>query len=188
MLQIAAASREENASYQALRQALEREVAACNQRWETSRWKPVHLAVEAWGRGKIAGLMRTARIGLVTPLRDGMNLVAKEFVAAQNPLDPGVLVLSRFAGAAQQLTAALLVDPRDSDQIAAALAQGLSMSLSERQGRWRAMWNTVATTSSSMWGRSVLAGLPAAVQAASRLPAADIMLSPPTDSAPIVLH
>src|SRR5580704_9895960 len=68
----------------------------------------------------LAGLYRAARVGLVTPLRDGMNLVAKEYVASQNPDDPGVLILSRFAGAADECKAALLVNPYDPDSVAAA--------------------------------------------------------------------
>ena len=81
--------------------------------------------------------MREARVGLVTPLRDGMNLVAKEYIAAQDPQDPGVLVLSRFAGAAEQLDSALLVNPYDADEMADALDPALTMSLAERQARWR---------------------------------------------------
>ena len=78
-----------------------------------------------------------ARLGLVTPLRDGMNLVAKEYIAAQNPADPGVLILSRFAGAADELGDALIVNPFDPDEIAEAMHLGLVMPLGERQERWQ---------------------------------------------------
>ena len=73
---------------------------------------------------------------MVTPLQDGMNLVAKEYVAAQNPDDPGVLVLSKFAGAANELDAALLVNPNDIDGVARTMAAALSMSMLERRERW----------------------------------------------------
>jgi trehalose 6-phosphate synthase len=87
----------------------------------------------------LAGLYRTAQVGVVTPLHDGMNLVAKEYVAAQNPADPGVLVLSRFAGAANELDTALLVNPHDVDGMARAVATALSMPLTERRLRYEAM-------------------------------------------------
>ncbi len=81
----------------------------------------------------------------MTPLRDGMNLVAKEYVAAQDPENPGVLILSRFAGAAEELTEALIVNPYDSDDIAKAMHIGLSMDLEERQQRWRSLHEKVTT-------------------------------------------
>jgi trehalose 6-phosphate synthase len=110
-------------------------------------------------RSTAAGFMRTARVGLVTPLRDGMNLVAKEFVAAQNPEDPGVLILSRFAGAAQQLDAALLVNPHDTDAMAEAMVQAMSMKLGERVERWNALWNAIEYRTPTAWGRLFLASL-----------------------------
>ena len=87
----------------------------------------------------LAGLYRTAQVGVVTPLHDGMNLVAKEYVAAQNPADPGVLVLSKFAGAANELDTALLVNPHDIDGMARTIAMALSMPLTERRMRYEAM-------------------------------------------------
>ena len=110
-------------------------------------------------RSTAAGFMRAARVGLVTPLRDGMNLVAKEFVAAQNPADPGVLVLSRFAGAAQQLDAALLVNPHDTDAMAEAMVTALKMKLGERQERWQALWSAIEPRSPLGWGRMFVAQL-----------------------------
>jgi trehalose 6-phosphate synthase len=88
-----------------------------------------------------------------------MNLVAKEFVAAQNPEDPGVLVLSRFAGAAQQLDAAILVNPHDADAMAEAMAQALTMKLAERKARWNDLWSAIDTRSPLGWGRMFLAAL-----------------------------
>jgi trehalose 6-phosphate synthase len=110
-------------------------------------------------RALVAGYMRCARVGLVTPLRDGMNLVAKEFVAAQNPDDPGVLVLSRFAGAAQQLDGAMLFNPHDADAMADALDRALAMSLAERRQRWQAMWTVIRHRSPEAWGRAFVATL-----------------------------
>ena len=103
--------------------------------------------------------MREARVGLVTPLRDGMNLVAKEFIAAQDPQDPGVLVLSRFAGAARQLESAVIVNPYDVDEVADAIDTALSMSLADRKARWRASWAAIEDTSALGWGRSFVAAL-----------------------------
>ena len=88
-----------------------------------------------YSHSTLAGLYRAARVGLVTPLRDGMNLVAKEYVASQDPDDPGVLILSLFAGASHEFTAALLVNPYDPDSVAGAIGQALAMPLAERRER-----------------------------------------------------
>ena len=103
------------------------------------------------GRGTLAGFYRVARIGMVTPLRDGMNLVAKEFVAAQDPADPGVLVLSRFAGAADELTEALIVNPFDADAIADAIHTALQMGLDERRSRHQALLTKVRTNTAARY-------------------------------------
>ena len=112
-LQIAAESRTDVNAYKALRAELDSEAGAINSEWGEPDWTPARLIARGGSRDAVAGYMREAGVGLVTPLRDGMNLVAKEYVAAQDPQDPGVLVLSRFAGAAHQLTTALLVNPHD---------------------------------------------------------------------------
>src|SRR5208283_3689889 len=104
-----------------------------------------------------AGLYRAARVGLVTPLRDGMNLVAKEYVASQNPVDPGVLILSRFAGAAQECKAALLVNPYDPDSVAVAIRQALSMPLAQRRDRHAAMFQVLLRNDIQHWAGSFLA-------------------------------
>ena len=135
MLQIAARSREDVAEYQVLRRELDRLAGDINGRFSQFDWVPLRYMTQTVARTKLAGLFRIARIGLVTPLRDGMNLVAKEFVAAQDPADPGVLVLSRFAGAAEELSDALLVNPFDPDEIAEAMNAALEMPLEERQER-----------------------------------------------------
>jgi trehalose 6-phosphate synthase len=159
MLQIAAMSRKGVGSYRALRAALDREAGGLNADLGEPDWQPLRIVAHAVDRVVIAGTMRQARVGLVTPLRDGMNLVAKEFVAAQDPADPGVLVLSRFAGAARQLEAAVLVNPHDADAMADALDTALSMSLEERQARWRALWSAIEHRSPLVWGRSFVAAL-----------------------------
>ena len=100
--------------------------------------------------------MRLADIGYITPLRDGMNLVAKEFIAAQDPANPGVLILSRLAGAANQLDAALLVNPLDHDDMADALERAMLMSAEERRERWQACWNSIASRTALGWGLSFL--------------------------------
>jgi len=138
-LQVAARSREDNSSYQQLRRELDRIVGDTNGRYSEFDWVPLRYITRAVSRRTLAGFYRIARVGVVTPLRDGMNLVAKEYVAAQNPADPGVLVLSRFAGAADELTEALLVNPFDPDAIAEAMHQALSMELDERRARHQAL-------------------------------------------------
>ena len=134
-LQIAARSREDVKSYQSLRQELDRIVGDTNGQYSEFDWVPIRYMTRTVSRRTLAGFYRIARIGVVTPLRDGMNLVAKEYVAAQNSADPGVLILSRFAGAAEQMNDALIVNPFDADEIAAAMHQAMRMSLEERRAR-----------------------------------------------------
>jgi trehalose 6-phosphate synthase len=147
-LQIAARSREESGSYQRLRRELDRIVGDTNGRYSEFDWVPLRYMTTTVRRDVIAGFYRAARLAVVTPLRDGMNLVAKEYVAAQDPSNPGVLILSRFAGAADDLTEAIIVNPFDADEIAHAMHVGLSMSLEERQRRYQALrervWDTTA--------------------------------------------
>src|SRR6185437_14107485 len=159
LLQIAAISRKEVTPYRALRTALDREGGSINSEFGDPDWTPLRIVARAGARSTMAGYMREARVGMVTPLRDGMNLVAKEYVAAQDPWNPGVLVLSRFAGAARQLDAALLVNPHDSDDVADSLDAALRMNLDERQERWQALWRAIEHASPLGWGRSFLAAL-----------------------------
>ncbi len=142
-LQIAARSRQEVGSYQSLRRELDRRAGDINGEFSDFDWVPLRYMTHAVKRTAIAGFYRRANIGLVTPLRDGMNLVAKEYIAAQDKDNPGVLVLSRFAGAADELTEALLVNPFDPDEVAAAMHEGLVMSLPERQERHAALLTKV---------------------------------------------
>lgn len=106
-------------------------------------------------------IFRLTDIGLVTPLRDGMNLVAKEYIAAQDPKDPGVLVLSRFAGAANELTSALIVNPYDRDEVAAALNQALTMPLDERISRYNEMMDVLRKHDITHWRKTYLTDLQA---------------------------
>jgi trehalose 6-phosphate synthase len=112
------------------------------------------------------GFLRLSKVGLVTPLRDGMNLVAKEYVAAQSPEDPGVLVLSRFAGAAQELSGALLVNPYDIEGVSDALARALAMSKDERRERWQGMYQRLKQFDIVAWRESYLQALHGAEHAA----------------------
>ncbi len=98
-------------------------------------------------------------MGLVTPLRDGMNLVAKEFVAAQDPDDPGILILSRFAGAAAELSAALLVNPYDPEAVGNAIERALIMSIEERQQRHAALYEVIAKHDIDLWCEQFLSAL-----------------------------
>ena len=187
MLQIAPVSRGEVQSYRDLRRQLDLDAGAINSDFGEPDWLPLRIVARGVARSTMAGYMREARVGLVTPLRDGMNLVAKEFVAAQDPQDPGVLVLSHFAGAARQLSAALLVNPHDCDEMADAYDTALRMSLAERKERWQSLWRAIEATSPVAWGRSFLATLerastqaPIAAPLGSRPPA-------PRRSEPITL-
>ena len=158
-LQVAPVSRGDVAQYRALRRELDEWVGRINGQHAEPDWTPLRYITRAVSRPTLAGFMRLACIGLVTPLRDGMNLVAKEFVAAQDPENPGALVLSRFAGAAPELAGALLVNPLDPDEIAERLDEALNMPREERIARWRPMAEAVREGSAKAWCRSFLRAL-----------------------------
>ncbi len=139
VLQIAPPSREDVPEYQRIRAELDARIGRINGRFGEPDHLPLRYINRSFRQETLFGFYRASRVGLVTPLRDGMNLVAKEFVASQDPDDPGVLVLSRFAGAATELTAALIVNPFDVDQIADALDQALAMPVEERRARHATM-------------------------------------------------
>ncbi|MCR6633233.1 MAG: alpha,alpha-trehalose-phosphate synthase (UDP-forming) [Magnetospirillum sp.] len=160
-MQIAAPSREEVARYRALKRQLESAAGRINGRFSEFDWQPVRYINKGYDRATLAGFYRTATVGLVTPLRDGMNLVAKEYVAAQDPTDPGVLVLSRFAGSARELQSALIVNPFDADEVADALARALTMPAIERRSRWRAMMDVVEANTVETWRDAFLGDLAA---------------------------
>ena len=150
-MQIAPPSRGDIQTYREIRRELEAEGRPHHGRFAEVDWVPLRYLNRSFARGVLMPLYAEARIGLVTPLRDGMNLVAKEYVAAQDPDDPGVLVLSQFAGAARELDAALIVNPYDEAGIAAALDQGLSMPLAERRQRHAAMLKVMRRNSLDAW-------------------------------------
>ena len=158
-LQVAPVSRGDVPEYKALRRTLDELAGRINGERAEFDWVPLRYLTRSMARATLAGFHRIARVGLVTPLRDGMNLVAKEYVAAQDEDDPGVLVLSRFAGAASSMVGALLVNPHDPDEIAEALDEGLRMKLEERQARWRTMNEAVRRDTASAWAKRFLAAL-----------------------------
>ncbi|HRO11915.1 trehalose-6-phosphate synthase [Amaricoccus sp.] len=160
-LQIAPPSRESVDAYQVLREELDRLAGRINADYADLDWMPIRYLARSYDRGTLCGLYRLARVGLVTPLHDGMNLVAKEFVAAQTPEDPGVLVLSEFAGAAEQMQAALLVNPHDIAATADAIHRALSMPREERIERWQDLIRNVQEHDIAWWRRSFLDALEA---------------------------
>ncbi|VFU11168.1 alpha,alpha-trehalose-phosphate synthase (UDP-forming) [Methylocella tundrae] len=156
MLQITPKSRSEVPEYANIQNEVAEEVGHLNGKLGDIDWTPLRYINKAMSQSALAGLYRMARIGLVTPLRDGMNLVAKEYVAAQSPDDPGVLVLSQFAGAARELKSALIVNPYDIGATAAAIARAIEMPLEERQDRWRDMMATLRDNSIDHWTANCL--------------------------------
>ncbi len=158
-LQIAPPTREDIQAYADIRGELHGLSGAINGRFGDFDWTPIKYVHRSVAREKLAGLYRASQVGMVTPLRDGMNLVAKEYVAAQDPDDPGALVLSRFAGAADEMPAALIVNPYDVEEMAAALHQGLTMSLGERKERHADLMRSVRASDVAIWRENFLAVL-----------------------------
>ncbi len=159
LIQIASPTRENVDAYADIRTELERLTGAINGEFGELDWMPVRYMHRTVARRRIPGLCRAACVGLITPLRDGMNLVAKEYVAAQDPEDPGVLVLSRFAGAAEQMPDALLVNPYDVHGTAQAIEQALTMPLAERRYRHRRLLEVVERYDVHWWRQSFLTAL-----------------------------
>lgn len=155
-IQIAPPSREDVGSYQEIRAALEQKCGQINGARSEVDMVPIRYVNRGYSHAELFGFFRGAKIGLVTPLRDGMNLVAKEYVAAQDPEDPGVLILSRFAGAAAQLKDAVLVNPHSPDDIAHAIRIALDMPLDERKRRYEKMIATVRDDNVQNWTRNFL--------------------------------
>jgi trehalose 6-phosphate synthase len=158
-VQIAPPTRADMHAYQDIRLQLEAESGRINGRFAELDWTPIRYIHRQYERPVLAALFRESHVGYVTPLRDGMNLVAKEYVSAQDPDDPGVLVLSRFAGAAQELSGALIVNPIDIDGMADALAQALAMPLAERRARYREMIAQLRKNNVSVWRDNFLRDL-----------------------------
>jgi trehalose-6-phosphate synthase len=158
LLQIAAPSRTRISTYVDLRARVEETAERINARYQTARWKPVVLVERQCNRCEVTQWYRAADLCLVTSLHDGMNLVAKEFVAERDD-DDGVLVLSRFAGAAGELADALLVNPYDVAGVAEAIHRGLQMSWPERRQRMRRMRRHVMEHNIYLWAANILGDL-----------------------------
>ncbi|QGZ61487.1 alpha,alpha-trehalose-phosphate synthase (UDP-forming) [Paraburkholderia acidisoli] len=159
LVQIAPPTRSDVASYKAIREELEREAGRINGRFSGLDYTPIRYLSQQYDRWKLMSLFRESQIGFVTPLHDGMNLVAKEYVAAQNPNDPGVLVLSIFAGAAAELSGALFVNPHDSAGMAEALQTALGMPLDERKARYHTNMEALRRNDLGVWRDTFLSDL-----------------------------
>lgn len=160
-MQIAPPSRSEVPEYQEIRRSLAAVAGNINSRYGEFDWTPLRYINKSFNHRVLTGFFRASRMGLVTPLRDGMNLVAKEYVASQPATDPGVLVLSCFAGAAQELGEAVLVNPHDVEGMAEAIRQGLTMPLGERRERWTAMMATIERNDITAWRKNFIDALSA---------------------------
>jgi trehalose 6-phosphate synthase len=158
-MQIAPPSRSDVPEYREIRRTLESAAGNINGRYAEFDWTPLRYLNKSFNHRVLTGFLRVARIGLVTPFRDGMNLVAKEFVASQSADDPGVLVLSCFAGAAQELGEAVIVNPHDREGMAEAIVQGLDMPVGERQERWSAMMATLRRNDIDAWRKGFVTAL-----------------------------
>jgi len=159
MMQIAPPTREEVLAYTDIRQELEGLSGSINGEFGDFDWTPVRYIHRAIPRATLAALFRASQVGLVTPLRDGMNLVAKEYIASQDPEDPGVLILSKFAGAAEDLIEALPVNPYDIDEVAEALHAALTMPVAERRERYESLIVRVRTNNVTRWRETFLEAL-----------------------------
>jgi trehalose 6-phosphate synthase len=155
-VQIAPPTRTGVRAYDEIRWELERTAGHINGRFAEIDWVPIRYLNKGYRREVLMAMMRVARIGLVTPIRDGMNLVAKEYVAVQNPDDPGVLVLSPLAGAAHELKGAVLVNPYDRDAVADAIQRALEMPLAERRERHASMMAVLRRNDIHAWSRRFL--------------------------------
>ncbi|MGF6226714.1 trehalose 6-phosphate synthase [Inquilinus ginsengisoli] len=158
-MQIAPPTRSDVAEYQEIRHQLESLAGSVNGEFADIDWVPLRYLNKSVPRKTLLGFYRSASVGLVTPMRDGMNLVAKEYVAAQDPEDPGVLVLSEFAGAAEELDAALIVNPFDVEGVAEALERALIMPVEERRERHASMMRVLRANDIGHWRRRFMAAL-----------------------------
>jgi len=158
MVQIAAPSRTRIPSYADLKRRVEDEVRRINLRYQTAHWKPIVLIDRHCNHEEVTRWYRAADVCLVTALHDGMNLVAKEFVASRND-DDGVLVLSKFTGAAVELRDALIVNPYDIAGVAEAIHRGLDMPRAERRERMQQLRRQVMEHNIYRWAALVLGDL-----------------------------
>jgi trehalose 6-phosphate synthase len=180
-LQIAVPSRSTIESYSDLQDKLAYQAGKINGRHGEVDWTPIRYLNKGFSQSTLAGFYRAAAIGVVTPFHDGMNLVAKEYVAAQDPANPGVLVLSEFAGAARELDAALLVNPHDIDGMAQKLIAAIHMPLSERTERWTSMMKALRRSSIHVWFADFMDTLGRTRTAAASAPAANVAIRRPAN-------
>ncbi len=159
LTQIAPPTRESVEAYTDIRQQLEALAGSINGRFGELDWVPIHYIHRSTPRHRLPGIYHSSRIGMVTPLRDGMNLVAKEYVAAQDAADPGVLILSQFAGAAEDMTDALLVNPYNIEDTADVIRTALEMGLEERRRRHQGLMEAIRTHDAAAWWKAFLANL-----------------------------
>jgi trehalose 6-phosphate synthase len=159
LLQVTPKSRTEVREYADLEHEVSALVGTINGAHAAPAWTPIRYLNRSFSRGMLAGMYRVAHVGLVTPLRDGMNLVAKEYVAAQDPDDPGVLILSQFAGASEGMEGALIVNPHEPDAVSDAIRTALNMPLAERQARWQAMFAYLQENDIDRWAEDFLSAL-----------------------------
>ena len=159
LLQVTPLSCDDVDTYQDIRARLDAPAGRINGAFADMDWQPIRYLNRTYRRERLAGMYRAARVGLVTPPRDGMNLVAKEFVAAQDPEDPGVLVLSRFAGAAAELGDVLIVNPYAREAMSDALRRALAMPREERIARWQGLMAAVRASDVGLWRDRYVAAL-----------------------------
>jgi trehalose 6-phosphate synthase len=160
MVQVAVPSRERVEHYKVLRDRVEREVGRINGEFGRVGVPAVHYLNQSFDRAEVAALFRAADVMAVTPLRDGMNLVAKEYIAARGD-NGGALVLSEFTGAAAELPDAYLVNPHDPDALKDTIVRALEAPAGENRARMRAMRRHVRTHDVRAWARSYLTMLEA---------------------------
>jgi len=158
-LQIAPPTRAGVRTYDAIRESLEQVAGNINGRFADIDWVPIRYLNQGYRREVLMSLHRLAAVGLVTPIRDGMNLVAKEYVASQDPEDPGMLVLSRLAGAASELQSAVLVNPYDRTEVADGIQKAIEMPLAERRERYEDMYSTLRRNDIHTWCESFMSVL-----------------------------
>jgi trehalose 6-phosphate synthase len=159
LLQVTPKSRSDVKQYGEIETEVTGLIGKVNGRFGDAAWTPIRYINRSYSRTVLAGLYRAADVVMVTPLRDGMNLVAKEFLAAQDPDNPGVLLLSQFAGAAKELDRALIVNPHETDAVAAALKRALEMPAEERRERHEPMLEHLLANDIKKWAEDYLGQL-----------------------------
>jgi len=172
MVQVTTPRRQWHDESQEVRMHAEQELSRINGRFAMLDWTPIQYIHALLSPIRLAALYRAARVGLITPLSEGMSLVAKDFVAGQNPRDPGVLVFSRLAGGVEELSGALLVNPYNADCVAEALRNALEMPLEERQARWMAMMHVLRGNDVDAWCEGFLKRLAASKRTQPKVAAA----------------